>query len=267
MASYVTTADKLAAKAKDIAQNYKTLYVKGCFGAPLTPANKTRYLNEYSWNRSAERKPMIQSATENTFGFDCNNLIKGILWGWCGDKTKVYGGAVWISNGVPDISEDQMIARCDGVSTAGWKDMAVGEVVWMSGHIGIYIGDGLAVEASPKWENRVQITAVGNIGAKVGYNTRTWTKHGRLPWVDYSGNTKEGYCTVDIKVLKKGAKGDDVRAMQYLLIGNGFSCGDCGADGSFGGATDTAVRAYQEANGLSVDGSCGAKTWAKLLGQ
>ena len=72
--------------------------------------------------------------------------------------------------------------------------MAVGEAVWMSGHIGIYIGDGLAVECSPKWENKVQITAVGNIGSKAGYNTRTWTKHGKLPYVDYSesGTTTGG---------------------------------------------------------------------------
>ena len=66
--------------------------------------------------------------------------------------------------------------------------------------------------------------------------------------------------------LKKGCKGDDVRALQILLIGYGFSCGSYGADGSFGSATDTALRAFQKANGLSVDGICGPKTWSKLLG-
>ncbi len=77
---------------------------------------------------------------------------------------------------------------------------------------------------------------------------------------------KEGYCTVEIKVLKKGAKGDTVRAMQHLLIGYGFPCGEKGADGSFGGATDRALRAYQKAEKLEVDGSCGPATWARLLG-
>lgn len=269
--AYVTTASLLAEKAKDIAKNYKTLYVMGCFGAPMIDKNKTRYINNGSgggYNAKADRKAMIQAASANTFGFDCVCLIKGILWGWCGDNSKVYGGAAYTSNGVPDISEDQMISRCNDVSSAGWKDMAVGEVVWMNGHIGIYIGDGLAVEASPKWENRVQITAVGNIGVRAGYNTRTWAKHGKLPWVDYgSASAKGGYCTVDIKVLKKGAKGDDVKALQHLLIGNGISVGASGADGSFGAATDTAVRAYQKAKGLTVDGSCGGKTWGSLLGQ
>ena len=56
----------------------------------------------------------------------------------------------------------------------------------MPEHIGIYIGDGLCVECTPAWKNCVQITAVGNIGTKSGYNTRTWKKHGKLPYVDYT---------------------------------------------------------------------------------
>ena len=33
----------------------------------------------------------------------------------------------------------------------------LGEMVWMDGHVGIYIGDGLAVECTPSWANKVQI--------------------------------------------------------------------------------------------------------------
>ncbi len=83
---------------------------------------------------------------------------------------------------------------------------------------------------------------------------------------DKPTTTKQGVCTVDVKVLKKGAKGAEVKAMQILLIGYGFSCGSSGTDGSFGGATDKALRAFQKAKGLEVDGSCGPKTWNKLLG-
>lgn len=68
---------------------------------------------------------------------------------------------------------------------------------------------------------------------------------------------------IDLPVLKRGAKGDTVKAMQILISGYGISCDP---DGSFGPATDEAVRAYQKAKGLSVDGACGPKTWAKLLG-
>lgn len=79
------------------------------------------------------------------------------------------------------------------------------------------------------------------------------------------------YVTVKIPVLKKGAKGEQVKALQALLIGYGYKMTDAdgkvyGVDGSFGGATEKAAKAYQKAKGLSVDGSCGPATWNKLLG-
>lgn len=182
----IKTNIELANKVKEIATKYKTLYVMGCFGAPLKDEYKDRYCNNYEYNKQPARTAMIKAASADTFGFDCVCLIKGVLWGWNGDKNAVYGGAKYEDkeSGVPDIDCDVMINKCSGVST-DFSKIEVGEAVWMSGHIGVYIGDGLAVECTPKWENCVQITAVGNIGAKKGYNTRTWTKHGKLPYISY----------------------------------------------------------------------------------
>lgn len=72
--------------------------------------------------------------------------------------------------------------------------------------------------------------------------------------------------TIDAKlpVLKKGASGVSVKALQILLNGYGYNCGT--VDGDFGTKTDTALRAYQKAKGLGVDGSCGPKSWCSLLG-
>lgn len=77
---------------------------------------------------------------------------------------------------------------------------------------------------------------------------------------------KEGVCTVELKVLRKGAKGNTVKAMQILLIGYGCYCGGYGADGDFGSGTERAVEDFQRKKGLTPDGICGPKTWAKLLG-
>ena len=172
------------AKLKEIATKYKTLYVMGCFGAPMTATNKKRYTNNHTYNKQAARTKMINAASADTFGFDCVCLIKGVLWGWCGNAAKTYGGAGYAINGVPDIGADTMITKCSGVST-DFANIVPGEAVWMPGHIGVYIGDGLAVECTPKWDNKVQITAVANIGKKAGYNSRKWTKHGKLPYVEY----------------------------------------------------------------------------------
>ena len=169
-------------KIINIAKNYKTLYVMGCFGAPMTDANKIRYCNNHSYNMDTTRQKMIKSATPDTFGFDCVNLIKGVLWGWNGDKTKTYGGAKYKTNGVPDVSADGMITQCFDIST-DFSNIEIGEAVWCSGHIGVYIGDGLAVECTPSWKNCVQITACNC--TKSGYNRRNWVKHGKLPYITY----------------------------------------------------------------------------------
>ena len=183
----VMKASEFVAKLKDVAQNYKTLYVMGCFGAPLTGGNVSRYCNNHAYNKQAARTKMIKAAANQNppvFGFDCVCLIKGILWGWNGDASKTYGGASYAVNGVPDIGADTMITKCKGVST-NFSNVEVGEALWCSGHIGVYIGGGLAVECSPAFDNDVQITAVKNMGTKSGYNARTWTKHGKLPYIEY----------------------------------------------------------------------------------
>ena len=182
--SKVMTNTAFVEKLKDIANNYKTLYVMGCFGAPMNATNKARYRNNNDYNRQPARQAMIDKATADTFGFDCVCLIKGVLWGWNGNQNAVYGGATYASNGVPDIGANSMINVCSGVTT-DFSKVEVGEAVWKEGHIGVYIGDGLAVECTPAWKNKVQITAVANMGSKSGYNSRTWTKHGKLPYIEY----------------------------------------------------------------------------------
>jgi hypothetical protein len=215
-------ASVLVSEVVNIANNYKTLYVMGCFGAPLNSSTVARYCTNHEYNRRSERTAMIRAAANKTpcvFGFDCVNLIKAVLWGWDGNTSKSYGGAVYASNGVPDINADGMIAKCSGVSTTGWDKMVPGEAVWCTGHIGVYIGNGLAVECTPSWKNCVQITAVGNIGARSGYPTRNWTKHGKMPYVDYDTNVasqpvvdKTDYSAL---IKKAVAEGDYVAAAKY----------------------------------------------------
>ena len=78
--------------------------------------------------------------------------------------------------------------------------------------------------------------------------------------------TSKGEFTMEMRVLKYGSKGDDVKALQILLMGNGCTCGKWGADGSFGVATENAVKEYQRKKNLQVDGKAGPATMGKLLG-
>lgn len=71
------------------------------------------------------------------------------------------------------------------------------------------------------------------------------------------------------RMLRKGDEGDDVAALQDMLLDLGYDLGRTGAnkdgvDGDFGAKTDAAVRDFQKKNGLSVDGIVGPKTYAAL---
>lgn len=277
---------------KDIAQNYNTLYVMGCFGAPMTSANKERYTTNTDYNKKSKRTKMINAATSDTFGFDCVCLIKGVLWGWCGDYSKVYGGATYISNGVPDIGADEIINVCSNVST-DFNNIEIGELVWMKGHVGIYIGDGLAVECSPAWKNKVQITACNRTIS--GYNRRNWTKHGKLPYITYEKVTVEDKPSLSVLKWQKAAIADGFSFPKYGADGEwGAECESVAkkavckklaigyknknltkiiqeflgieVDGLFGNNTKNAVIAYQKSKGLTPDGAVGINTWKKILG-
>ena len=268
----VMTAKELADRCKMLATQYKTLYVMGCFGAPMTEKNRKRYADNHAYNRQKSRADKIRQADENTFGFDCVCMIKGLLWGWRGDNSKTYGGAKYKANGVPDSGADSLFRKC-GEQSEDFSCVEIGEAVWLEGHIGIYIGDGLAVEASPKWADGVQITACNR--EKEGYHTRTWSKHGKLPYICYDGYTlarlrrEVGLVTEGEALPILSERENRIHILVYLaqkrLKALGFA--DFEADGVFGPRTCAAVEAYQRDQGCAVTGKLDEATWNCLLEQ
>ena len=86
--------------------------------------------------------------------------------------------------------------------------------------------------------------------------------------VPESGEATEGQnggetVMVELNVLRKGSKGEQVKTLQRLLNAMGYDCGT--VDGVFGSRTLIAVKEFQKANGLTVDGVVGGKTWNALL--
>lgn len=67
-----------------------------------------------------------------------------------------------------------------------------------------------------------------------------------------------------MNTLRKGSRGTQVEVLQWLLNQQGYAAGK--TDGIFGANTLAAVKAFQKANGLTVDGIVGKNTWKKLLG-
>lgn len=128
---------------------------------------------------------------------DCSGLIKAIFWNYPTNGK-------YQSNGLKDMNANTMIKNCRNVST-NFKTILKGELLWMDGHIGIYIGNGYCCECSPVAENGVQITYVKGSGYanNKGVYARQWTKHGCFNLIDYTENTTE---EVDYVTLQEAYK-------------------------------------------------------------
>lgn len=68
----------------------------------------------------------------------------------------------------------------------------------------------------------------------------------------------------DNPLLRRGAQDEWVTYLQQVLEYAGHSPG--AVDGVFGEDTETAVRSFQEARDLTVDGIVGSDTWDALAG-
>ena len=69
-----------------------------------------------------------------------------------------------------------------------------------------------------------------------------------------------------LPVVQSGSRGDAAKILQGALIAKGYPCGSSGIDGVFGVNSVAALKNYQKAKGLTVDGIAGPATWGKILG-
>ena len=95
-----------------------------------------------------------------------------------------------------------------------------------------------------------------------------YTPRGGLPEkesVPAEPEPEEREAALTLPYLRRGCRGETVRAAQLLLIGRGYRCGPSGADGDFGPATYGGVYAFQRGRRLEADGVIGPITWRALI--
>ena len=124
-------------------------------------------------------------------------------------------------------------------------------------HIGYVVDDNLnVIEAKGRDDGVV----------KRPLNKGDWNYYGIPSYFKDEINTITANETYIFKrLLKKKTpliKGEDVKILQAKLNDLGFDCGK--VDGAYGNKTATAVKAYQKANNLTVDGKAGKNTITKL---
>lgn len=114
------------------------------------------------------------------------------------------------------------------------------------------------------WEDgKVRINDPASTRAeRLNGDPATFRSQVRYYWVVGAGKTEHkggNAVNVELPVLKRGSRGQAVKSLQTLLNAGGYDCG--AVDGSFGSATEAALRKCQKDNGLTVDGQCGPQVY------
>ena len=117
--------------------------------------------------------------TANDFGLqfdkrvhDCVGLIKGYLWSNTPTASPTY-------NPEQDKNVSGMLENCTKKGDISTMPEMAGVLVFMEGHVGIYIGNGKVIEARGHAYGVVETNLIG----------RGWTKWGKLDWITYIGDT------------------------------------------------------------------------------
>lgn len=106
-------------------------------------------------------------------------------------------------------------------------------------------------------------TAVKRFQRSVGAAVTGVVTEDTVKKLEGSTPVKPGLSTVKRSSLRKGSRGPEVVVLQTLLRAKGFY--RARVDGDFGPVTDRAVRSFQKAVGIAVDGWVGPVTWSKLV--
>lgn len=160
------------------------------------------------------------------------------------------------------VENDSHVPAVGDIMFYDWDDTGKGDNVGVSDHVGIVekvSGDTVTV-IEGNYNNACKRRTMKVDGRYIrGYG---------VPKYEEDPASVVANVSISLPILRKGSKGAAVKALQALLNGYGFTDANEKAlaiDGNFGTATLYALKAYQTAKGLEVDGYCGKQTWASLL--
>lgn len=142
-------------------------YWYGTFGNTATNSllqmKKEQYPAHYQQARMEKYKAQLGERVH-----DCVGIIKGYLWSDHPDSKPVY-------NSAQDVSANGMLLKCKERGRIYTLPEIPGILVFMPGHVGVYIGGGKVIEARGF-----------NYGVvETDVRERPWESWGKCPWIKY----------------------------------------------------------------------------------
>lgn len=146
---------------------------------------------------------------------------------------------------------------------AAYKDPEPGDQVFFDYGKGI-AHTGLVEKVTDYYVFTIEGNSDNQVQAKkYARKNKTIYGYGRPDW-KLVADVADTPAPVQHPTLKLGSSGDAVRDLQAKLVARGYPLPKYGVDGNFGSETETAVKAFQRAHHLEVDGIVGPLTWAEI---
>lgn len=167
-------------------------YWYGTFGnigtAALYASKKKQYPKYYNWSGTPHDNFSSQYGKRV---HDCVGLIKGYLWSDSPTAVPKY-------NGSQDVSANGMLARCKENGNILTIPDIPGVLVFMDGHVGVYIGNGEVIEARGHEYGIV----------KTQLKSRPWKWWGKCPYITYPNESTSIGTDTEVESTNKSIKID-----------------------------------------------------------
>lgn len=144
-------------------------YVWGTYGAVLDEKMLENKMSQYP-NEVGGKAEFIRANWLGGRTADCVGLIKGYAW-YDQNTGQIEIGA----NGMPDMNANRMYEVATEKGTIDTIPEIPGLAVWHEGHIGVYVGDGLVVQAANTNDGVIQTRLSDN----------PWTHWLKIPYITY----------------------------------------------------------------------------------
>ena len=235
-------------------------YVFGARGEYCSPANRRKY-----YASKGDKHPTIKTACKN---FDGTGSCSGCKWFPGGKRTRFYdcrGFTYWVLLQVFGWKLMGSTVTAQWNDANNWKAKGTVDDMPRDTLVCLFVYNGTSYSHTGFGYNNETVECSNGVQHFTTRNKK-WTHWGIPACVEGTMPTIEPTkpTTPTKPTLRRGSKGATVVELQEALIARGYSLAPYGADGDFGKVTEAAVKALQKANGLSVDGVVGAKTWALL---
>ena len=143
-------------------------YWYGTFGQTASASLLASKRNQYPQYYKQSKYKVVFTTQYGKRVHDCVGLIKGYLWSNSPTATPKY-------NVAQDVSANGMLAKCKEKGSISTMPDIEGVLVFMDGHVGVYIGGGYVIEAQGHDEGVV----------KTALKSRKWKNWGKCPYITY----------------------------------------------------------------------------------